>query len=199
MAALEFALLAPAFVMHVFNAKFGFVTDTLFNDPTIPAGYAPFNIANMGGKLIVTFAAQKPPDNHDDQAGAGFGFVDVFTARGEFVRRLASGGTLNAPWGLARAGDNMGMFSDALLVSNFGDGKINAFDAAGNFLGQLPDTSGNPLSIDGLWGIASVNAESDHGESRAALYFAAGPNEEGDGLFGFLAPVKSRGGFHAHR
>lgn len=174
----------------VFDDKFQFVTDQLFVDPTIPAGFAPFNIFKFHDMLVVTYAMQKAPDNHDDQKGPGFGYVDLFTVKGIFVKRLVSQGVLNAPWGLAEVHENLGVLSHALLVSNFGDGTINAFDMNGNLLGQLSDTSGTPIMISGLWGITTAD-EDDFGNSgsQAVLNFTAGPNDENDGVFGKIAAV----------
>jgi len=155
-----------------------------FTDSTVPADFAPFGIRFIGGKLYVTFAKQRPPDNVDDQAGPGFGYVDVFDTDGNLVRRFASEGALNAPWGMALAPHNFGRFKNALLVGNFGDGRINAYNTrTGAWLGQLQDRHGNPIEIDGLWGLAfNPDSESD----SSALYFTAGPNDENDGLVGLL-------------
>ncbi len=157
-----------------------------FTDSTVPADFAPFGIRFIGGHLYVTFAKQRPPDNADDQAGPGLGYVDVFDTEGNLVRRFASEGTLNAPWGMTLAPRHFGRFSNALLVGNFGDGRINAYHPrTGAFLGQLQDRHGNPIEIDGLWGLAfNPNSESDN----SALYFTAGPNDEDDGLVGLLRP-----------
>src|SRR5205823_4047358 len=122
-----------------------------FTDPNLPAGYAPFNIVNLGEQLFVAFAKQDA-EKSDEVAGPGNGFVDVFDTNGVLLRRLASAGTLNAPWGMARAPQNFGAFGDAVLVGNFGDGRISAFDAGtGKFLGQLQNHGPRPLVIDGLW------------------------------------------------
>jgi hypothetical protein len=161
-----------------------------FSDPQLPPpslgspGFAPFGIQNIGGNLFVTYALQKP-DQHDDQAGLSNGFVDVFDTDGNLLSRFASNGTLNSPWGVALAPDGFGMFSGALLVGNFGDGRINAFDSTtGAFLGQLPDPAGQPISIDGLWGITF---------QQSTLFFAAGINGEADGLMGTLGAVNAGG------
>jgi len=98
-----------------------------FTDPNLPDGFAPFNIATVNGKLYVTYA-QQDDDREDDVAGAGKGFIDVFTTDGVFVQRLVSQGKLNAPWGMALAPSNFGDFSNDLLVGNFGDGRINAYN-----------------------------------------------------------------------
>src|SRR6516225_1020892 len=103
-----------------------------FSDPDIPAGFAPFGIQNIDGDLFVTYAKQKLPDKHDDQAGRGNGFVDVFDANGNLLQRFASRGALNSPWGVARASFAFGRFSGDILVGNFGNGRINVFDSRGD-------------------------------------------------------------------
>jgi uncharacterized protein (TIGR03118 family) len=153
------------------------------NDPNNQC-FAPFGIQNIGGNLFVTFALQKV-GKHDDQAGAGNGFVDVFDTNGNF-KRFASQGTLNSPWGLALAPANFGKFSNDVLVGNFGDGLINAFDTSGTFHGQLQDEHGNPITINGLWGIAFGNGGLAGDTNK--LFFASGLNDEADGLFGYIEP-----------
>jgi uncharacterized protein (TIGR03118 family) len=155
-----------------------------FTDPTLPSGYAPFNIQNLGGTLYVTYA-QQDADKKDDVPGAGFGFVDSFNLQGNFIGRVASAGTLNAPWGLAIAPSSFGALAGDLLVGNFGDGRINIFDASTHaFVSQVLDVSSSPLEIDGLWALAPGN--DGNAGSSALLYFTAGPDEEGHGLFGVL-------------
>lgn len=162
-----------------------------FTDPNLPAGYAPFNVQKLGSNLYVTFA-QQDPNSPDEVAGAGFGYVSAFDANGNFLKRIASGGNLNAPWGLALAPANFGALSNALLVGNFGDGAINGYDPnTGTFLGTLSDTNGNPLSIQGLWGITFGNG--GNGGSKDTLYFAAGPDDEDHGLFGKVNAVPEPG------
>jgi uncharacterized protein (TIGR03118 family) len=158
-----------------------------FTDSDLPAGFAPFNIQYLGGKLYVTYAK---PDaaKQANVPGAGNGFVDVFDTSGNLVMRLGSGGALDSPWGLALAPADFGAFSNALLVGNFGDGRINAFDPqSGHFLGQLDGLDGNPLAIDGLWGLSFGNGVTAGGTN--VLYFAAGPAHETHGLFGALLPA----------
>ena len=158
-----------------------------FVDPSLPAGYAPFNIQNINGTLYVTYALQDGT-KHDEIAGAGNGFVDTFDLNGNFLGRLVSGGALDAPWGLAIAPASWGVIAGDLLVGNFGDGTINRFDASsGVFLGALLGPDGNPLVIDGLWGLQVGNGGS--GGDLSALYFSAGPAEESHGLFGEIDPV----------
>jgi uncharacterized protein (TIGR03118 family) len=159
-----------------------------FMDPNIPAGYAPFNIANIDGDLFVTYAKQNDV-KHDDVAGAGRGFVDVFDTDGHLLRRFASRGPLNAPWGITRASYAFGRFSGKILIGNFGDGRINAFDSDGHFLDELEDAHGKALVIDGLW---ALSLGGGLGSSPDWLYFTAGPNHEGDGLFGTITPVPDK-------
>jgi uncharacterized protein (TIGR03118 family) len=162
-----------------------------FTDPNLPAGFAPFNIQNIGGKLFVTYAKQDAARQRD-VAGPGNGFVDVYDTSGHLLQRLASGGTLNSPWGLAMAPGNFGTFSNALLVGNFGDGAINAYNpTTGAFLGQLQDVNGNAIHIDGLWGLNFGNGVSS-GPTNT-LFFSAGINGGRDGLFGSLQPTASGG------
>lgn len=161
-----------------------------FTDPTMASGYAPFNVQNLGGNLFVTYAQQNAA-KHDDVAGAGHGFVDEFDLNGTLVKRIAGGGALDSPWGLAIAPSSLGSFTGDLLVGNFGDGRINAFDLAGSggptALGQLPGAGSVPLTIDGLWALSPGNNGS--GGSSQKLYFTSGPNGETGGVFGVLAPV----------
>jgi uncharacterized protein (TIGR03118 family) len=163
-----------------------------FHDGTIPADFAPFGIQNVNGNIIVTYAKQDVQGNgHDDVAGAGNGFVDIYDANGTLLKRLVTNGPLNSPWGVALAPSNFGAFGNDLLVGNFGDGTINAFDpVSGAFLGQLTDASGNPIIIQGLWGLLFGNG--GNGGTTDQLFFSAGiPGPTGDiedhGLFGLLA------------
>jgi uncharacterized protein (TIGR03118 family) len=162
-----------------------------FLDPGLPAGYAPFNVQNLGGSLFVTYAMRDPGSN-DDIAGAGHGIVDLFDLNGNLQRRLITGGDLNSPWGLAFAPSSFGPYGNDLLVGNFGDGRINAFDPVSfGFLGALADGQGNPISIEGLWGLTFGNG--GNGGSTSSLYFTAGiPGGgavEDHGLFGAINPV----------
>ena len=169
--------------VQVFDSTFA--PTTTFTDPALVAlGYAPFGIANIGGNLFVTFAKQDA-DAEDDVAGPGNGYVDEFDTGGTLIRQFAAQGTLNSPWGLTLAPGNFGAFSNALLVGNFGDGRINAFDpASGDFLGQMLRPSGLPLAIDGLWGLRFGNGGA--GGEVNVLYFTAGPDGESHGLFGSI-------------
>ncbi len=158
-----------------------------FNDPGIPAGFAPFNVQNLGGELFVTYARQDAA-GHDDVAGPGNGFVDAFDLQGDLLGRIGSGGTLNSPWGLAIAPSSFGSFAGDLLVGNFGDGTINAFSLlTDSFVGQLTDANGQPIHIPGLWGLRVGNDGS--GGSSQQLYFSAGPDGETNGLFGVITPA----------
>ena len=128
-----------------------------FVDPKLPAGYAPFGIQNLQGDLYVSYAKQDV-DARDEVAGRGLGLVDVFDANGKLLRRVATGGRLNAPWGMALAPADFGRFSNTLLVGNFGDGRISSFDArTGEFMGQLRSPEGRHVAISGLWGMAFGN------------------------------------------
>jgi uncharacterized protein (TIGR03118 family) len=160
-----------------------------FSDPKVPSGFAPFNIWNLGGKLYVMYAKQAP-GNQAWQDGPGNGYVAVFDLNGNLIQHLISGGQLNSPWGVAIAPANFGAFSNDLLVGNFGDGLINAFDpATGNYLGTLQDANGKNISISGLWGLIVGNGGS--GGDPNAVYFAAGVGGQLHGLFGSIqaAPV----------
>jgi uncharacterized protein (TIGR03118 family) len=162
-----------------------------FTDPNLPSGYAPFNIWNLAGKLYVTYAKQDAAKLLD-VAGSGNGIVDVFDFNGTLLNRLVSNGALNSPWGVAIAPAGWGAFGGALLVGNFGDGKINAFDlTTGNLLGALQDAGGADISIPGLWGLVFGNGSRS---DQNTLYFAEGvPNGSTTkhGLFGSLAPPSS--------
>ncbi len=154
-----------------------------FSDPGLPPGYAPFDVANLNGQLFVTYARQDA-DAHDDVAGQGHGFVDVFDLQGNLVRRLIQHGRLNSPWGLAIAPAGFGQFSGDLLVGNFGDGRINAYDpASAEFAGVLGSRPGKPIVIDGLWALLFGNGTAG---TTTTLLFSAGPNHEADGLFGSI-------------
>jgi uncharacterized protein (TIGR03118 family) len=170
--------------VEVFDSNFNVVN--IFTDPTVPAGFAPFGIHNIGGNLFVTFARQNA-DKHDDVAGAGNGFVDVFSPNGVRLQRFASRGKLDSPWAVTLAPPTFGALGGDILVGNFGSGQINAYEAtSGEFRGQLRNTDGDPLTIAGLWGLrfptGSLNVPPN------TLYFTAGINHEADGLFGTLTP-----------
>jgi uncharacterized protein (TIGR03118 family) len=162
-----------------------------FSDPNIPAGFAPFNIAVINGSVYVTYAMQND-EKHDDVAGPGNGFIDVFDTNGNFMSRFASAGPLNSPWGMALAPAGFGPFSNDLLVGNFGDGHINAFNpSTGAFLGQLSDTAGNPIVIDRLWGLTFGGGGPMNGPTNT-LFFTAGIQDEQHGLFGSIRSQPSQ-------
>ena len=167
--------------IDVFDGTFNQVTGFNFADPTVPANYSPFGIANIDGKLWVTHAIPKSPDFMDDSAGPGNGIVNVSNPNGVRVRRFYSHEVLNSPWGVTQAPEGFGAFRKMYLVGNFGDGVINAFDNSGKYVGSLTTAGGDPIVIDGLW---AVSAMPGHGQDR--VYFTAGPNGENDGLFGYL-------------
>ena len=170
--------------VDVYNGSFQKVTlpGGGFADPTLPAGYAPFGIQAIGGRIYVSYA-QRSGSGPDEVDGAGLGFIDVFDPSGALVRRLVSGGALNAPWGMAMAPANFGSFSNMLLVANFGDGKINAFDpATGAPAGTLGTTGGAAIVIDKLWGIAFGNGLNN--QPTNTLFYTAGPGDEAHGLYG---------------
>jgi len=171
-------------VVDVYDANFSPVVRAgAFVDPQLPAGYAPFGIQAIGSQIVVAYAKQDA-QAVDEVAGAGLGAVDVFDTAGTLTMRLiAPGGKLNAPWGIALAPANFGTFSSDLLIGNFGDGAINAFDpATGAWMGALADANGTPIAIDGLWGIAFGNGIND--QPMNTLFYAAGPNDENDGVYG---------------
>lgn len=172
-------VLAPDFTLEDSNGR--------FVDPAEPAGYAPFGIQNLGGTIFVTYAKQDA-DAHDEVDGPGLGVVDAFGTDGTFLGRVATGGDLNAPWGLAWAPSGFGRFSGDLLVGNFGDGRINGYAATSDgweARGHLKDARSHPIVIDGLWGIGFGNGGS--AGPTGVLYFAAGPEGESHGLFGSIA------------
>ncbi len=178
-------------VVDVFDGQFQYVSS--FTDANLPDHFAPFNIRNIRGKLFVTFALQKLPDAEDDQAGPGNGYIDIFDTDGTMLRRVASQGALNSPWGMVVAPGNFGKFSRALLVGNFGDGTVNAFDLlTGKSLGPLTQPNGDPIVIPGLWALSFERDEVFDREcefNAQRLYFTAGPNDETDGVFGLIQPV----------
>jgi uncharacterized protein (TIGR03118 family) len=159
-----------------------FKLERSFTDHRLPQSYAPFGIQNIGGNLYVTFAKQDAA-KHDDVAGPGHGFVDVFDTNGNLISRLISRGSLNSPWGLALAPANFGQFSNDLLVGNFGDGHINVFDPnTGAALGSLQNSGGVPIQIDGLWSLQFGNGAAAGATNE--LFFTAGIDDEAHGLFG---------------
>jgi uncharacterized protein (TIGR03118 family) len=171
--------------VDVFDEAFHRVHRHAFVDPHMPSTFAPFGIQAIGGDIFVTYAKQDP--NSDDELhGPGFGFVDMFDPEGQFLGRVASRHALDAPWGLAWAPSDFGRFSDDLLVGNFGDGKIHAYDpeASGGFepAGALRRPNGHVIRIDGLWALEFGNG-GPAGPTNS-LFFTAGPDEESHGSFG---------------
>jgi uncharacterized protein (TIGR03118 family) len=156
-----------------------------FSDPKMPARFAPFGIANVLGNLFVTYAMQDAP-KHDPVHALGLGFVDIFDTNGNLITRFATGGNLNAPWGVVEAPFNFGQFKNMILIGNFGDGRINVYNPLTfRFVAQLANPSSKTIAIDGLWALTFGGAlASDPG----TLYFSAGTNDEADGLFGSLTP-----------
>lgn len=166
--------------VDVFDKTFKYVSS--FTDAAVPSGYAPFGIHTIGGQLWVTFAKQNA-GTPDDLPGPGNGYVDVFNPDGSRVKRFASNGRLDSPWAVVLAPSGFGSAAGNILIGNFGDGRIGAYDVTtGAFRGYLHDASNVPLTIDGLWDL-------DFGVGAApatTLYFSAGPNDETHGLLGTL-------------
>ncbi|MDQ6608412.1 MAG: TIGR03118 family protein, partial [Bacteroidota bacterium] len=167
-----------------------------FHDSGIPKGYSPFNVQNVAGNLFVTYA-KVDPVTHRSEAGVGKGFVDIFSPAGILIKRFASMGTLNAPWGVTVApksffhqemdenedDDHHTENQNYILIGNFGDGRINAYKTDGKFVGQLRGKK-DPIVIEGLWALVFPPSTSTINPDR--LYFTAGPDDETHGLFGYL-------------
>src|SRR6266567_4511851 len=188
--------------IDVFDTSFHLITLAgSFTDPNLPAGFAPFGIQNIGGTLYVTYALQDE-DAEDDVPGPGNGFVDAYDLSGNLIGRVASAGELNSPWGLALAPEGFGRFSGDLLVGNFGNGRIHAFDpttptSEGEFeaVGLLHSAAGKPIQIDGLWALQfghGTTATSANGLTTT-LFFTAGPSDEDHGLFGSIVLTEAPG------
>jgi uncharacterized protein (TIGR03118 family) len=168
--------------VDVYDGSFNYVTS--FTDAGIPSGYAPFGIANMNGQLWVTYAKQLGPDNVDDEAGLGNGYVDIFSPAGTLVQRFASNGKLNSPWAIAMAPTGFSGLSGTVLIGNFGDGRILSYNAStGAFIAYLHDANGSIISLDGLWALTFRPSA-----SPTTLYFSSGPNDETNGLVGTITP-----------
>jgi uncharacterized protein (TIGR03118 family) len=170
--------------VDVFDSTFTPVTlaSGAFTDPHLPAGYAPFGIQAIGGDVYVTYAKQNPGSD-DEVDGPGLGIVNVYDPNGVYLARVATHGRLNAPWGIAMAPAGFGKFRNSVLIGNFGDGTINAYDPKHYTpLGQLRGLDHKPIQIEGLWGIAFGNGFVD--QPVNTLFFAAGPGDEEHGLYG---------------
>jgi uncharacterized protein (TIGR03118 family) len=174
--------------VDVFDGSFGLLPGG-FVDQSLPSGYAPFGIQTIGDRVFVTYAKQDA-DAEDELAGQSLGFVDVFSTAGDLLGRVAQHGQLNAPWGLALAPSSFGRFAGDLLVGNFGDGQINAYEELpnGHFAhrGELRSADGGSISIDGLWALQFGKAGNNG--PAGTLFFTAGPDEETHGLFGSITP-----------
>jgi len=170
--------------VDVFDKDFNYIEQDKFKDPNIPKGFAPFNIQNIDGKLFVTYAKQKGPDNEDDEAGVGNGYVNVFRADGSLERRFASKGALNSPWGITWAPQGFVPVPNAILIGNFGDGLINVFNYRGERMGMLRDKDAKPIWIDGLWALGFPPSGFPGDPNQ--LFFTAGPGDEEHGLFGYI-------------
>jgi uncharacterized protein (TIGR03118 family) len=175
--------------VDVFNSSFGLVNDPdAFVDPKLPSGFAPFGVAAIGGRILVSYAKQDAA-REDEVAGQGLGFVDAFSPSGVLLQRIATRGQLNAPWGMAMAPAGFGAFGGDLLVGNFGDGEINAYQPQANGtyerVGALKDVSGKPILIDGLWALDFGRGTANNGPTDT-LFFTAGPDDETHGLFGTI-------------
>ena len=187
--------------VDVYNSMFKRVAagdEEAFEDDELPAHYVPFNVQAIGDNIVVTFALHEPGSPFETD-GPGLGYVDIFSPHGRLIRRLEHGDWLNAPWGVALAPLDFGFYSHDLLIGQFAgggttesSGYIAAYDiTTGRFKGLLEDTSGNPIAINGVWGISFGNAASTNnynpaGAPSAEMYFAAGPNHASGGVFGYL-------------
>jgi uncharacterized protein (TIGR03118 family) len=177
--------------IQVYDSTFHHIAESeaRFEDDQLPAGFAPFNVQNIGGNLYVSFAAQDRA-RHDEIDGAGLGYVDVFSPRGELLLRFEHGPWFNAPWGMTAAPSDFGIYSHDILVGQFGSGQILAFNpVTGHFRNRLYNTSNNPLEISGLWGLSFGN--NGNAGPATTLYFAAGPNGETNGLFGSITAAEN--------
>jgi len=155
-----------------------------FTDPAIPKGFAPYGIQAIQGDIYVSYAKQDPSRTRE-VFGKGLGFVDAYGPNGKLLRRVAAGGDLNAPWGMALAPAGFGVFANDLIVGNFGDGTLNAYEPVlGLPLGNLHDAQDHAIHIDGLWGIAFGNGYQN--QQVNSLFFAAGPKGGSHGLYGRL-------------
>lgn len=174
--------------VDVFDHGFTNITAAgAFVDPAVPQGYAPYGIQNIpasdGSAQIYVTYAQQDATGHLAVVGPGMGYLSVFDVTGNLIKHLVSGGSLNAPWGMALAPAGFGTFSGELLVGNFGDGRINAYNATtGALTGTLMQPSGAPVQVPGLWGIAFGNGVNS--QPTTTLFFTAGVNSQADGVYG---------------
>ena len=158
-----------------------------FTDPHLPSGYAPFGIQAIGKQVFVTYAVQDRA-KRNPVSGPGNGIVSIFDLEGNFIRRFVTHGPLNAPWGVAQASAHFAKFSNDILIGNFGDGTINAFDpATGQFRGRLKNTAGKVIVNPGLWALTFGATGTG---SPNTLYFTAGSKQEKQGLFGAIKVSK---------
>jgi uncharacterized protein (TIGR03118 family) len=174
--------------IDVYNSSFqpAALASGAFTDPKLPRNYAPFNIVPIGTRMFVTYAVPDE-DREDDVAGMGHGIVDTFDFGGNMLARFAQHGQLNSPWGVALAPGDFGELGGNVLIGNFGNGHINAYNpVTGDFVGKLRNPHGQAIVLDGLWTVMFGNG--GNGGDRDKLYFTAGVNDEEDGLFGSLAP-----------
>jgi uncharacterized protein (TIGR03118 family) len=174
--------------IEAFDAKFKLVKQPAgaFRDSKLPAGYAPYNVAAIGDKVYVTYAQVNPADG-TEVTGPGKGYVDVYTTTGTKVRRFVSRGALNAPWAVVKAPASFGTYAGNVLVGNFGDGRINAYDSSGHSRGPLKGKNGKAIAVDGLWGMVQGTALAG---GTDALWFAAGIDNEKHGLMGLIRPAR---------
>jgi uncharacterized protein (TIGR03118 family) len=158
-----------------------------FSDPELQKDFSPFNIQNINGNLFVMYAKREEGED-EEIVGPSLGIVNEFDANGHLLRRFVTRGRLNAPWGIALAPATFGEFANNVLIGNFGDGAINAYDAAtGEFKGQLRGTDHRALRLDGLWGMAFGNNRNN--QPPGTLFFAAGPDDETHGVYGSITPT----------
>lgn len=182
--------------VDVYDSNYQLISIDRFQDPQLPAGFAPFNVRAIEGNIAVAFA-KRNPQTGDDVAGVGLGYVDLFDADGNLLTRLISDGDLNAPWGMALSTQAFGgVAARTLFVGNFGDGMVHMYTLVGEGartqaqpMGALMTQEGTPLVIDGLWALEFGNGTSF---SSSVLYFTAGPNGEKDGVFGRLSFVEAQ-------
>jgi uncharacterized protein (TIGR03118 family) len=170
--------------IDVFDAGYNPVTSLTgtFTDPNAIPGFAPFGITLFGTSHLWVSYAMQDAAKHDPVHQVGAGYIDIFTTDGVFEKRFATGGNLNAPWGMVLAPASFGPLGGDFWIGNFGDGNINAFDSTGTPVGQPMDAHGNPLNVNGLWSL--VFGDGSNNAATTSLYFTAGPNNETEGIFG---------------